>query len=193
MTSERGGRAIAGPGVRAFELVEHNCFACGSLNEHGLQLVLHVEPGRSWTELTLEERFEGWAGIAHGGILATILDEVMAWALVGDDTWGLTARMSIDFRRPARVGQLIRAEGRVLRTRRRLVETTGRIADARTGEELASATATYMAADPVRRQALQERYGFRFAGSGPPSDLGVGGLDTTPRREERTIVRSSAP
>ena len=79
MTSERGGRVIAGPGVRPFEVADHRCFACGSLNEHGIRLVLHVERGRSWTELELEPQFEGWAGIAHGGILCTILDEVMAW------------------------------------------------------------------------------------------------------------------
>ena len=66
----------------------HNCFACGTLNAHGLHLVFHVEQGRSWTELTLDRAFEGWEGIAHGGIVCTILDEVMAWALVGADNWG---------------------------------------------------------------------------------------------------------
>ena len=65
----------------------HHCFACGTLNIHGLHLELHVEDGRCWTELTLPERFEGWEGIAHGGIVCTILDEVMAWALV-DPTSG---------------------------------------------------------------------------------------------------------
>ena len=59
----------------------------------------------------MPRRFEGWEGIIHGGILCTILDEVMAWALVAQDSWGVTARMSIDFRRPVTVGQAIRAEG----------------------------------------------------------------------------------
>ena len=36
----------------------------------------------AWTELVLDFRFEGWAGVTHGGIIAAILDEVMAWALV---------------------------------------------------------------------------------------------------------------
>ena len=74
-------------------------------------LVLHVEPRRCWTELTLERRFEGWDGIAHGGILCTILDEVMAWSLVGEDNWGLTARMNVEFKKPVEIGQPIRAEG----------------------------------------------------------------------------------
>jgi acyl-coenzyme A thioesterase PaaI-like protein len=162
LTSERGGRVVAGPGVRPFVLGEHNCFACGSLNAHGLQLVLHVEQGRSWTELELESPFEGWSGIAHGGIVATILDEVMAWALVGEENWGLTARLAIDYKRPVPLARPIRAEGRVERTRRRLVDTTGIVTDAGTGEILAAATATYVAADPERRRELQARYGFRY-------------------------------
>jgi uncharacterized protein (TIGR00369 family) len=164
-----GGRIVAEPGVRPFEIAEHHCFACGSLNEHGMQLVLHVERRRSWTELRLDRRFEGWAGIAHGGILCTILDEVMAWALVGEENWGLTARLAVDFKRPVRVGQPIRAEGEVTRTRRRLVETAGRIKDAATGELLASGVATYVVADPERRAELQRRYGFRFVDRAVPA------------------------
>ncbi len=88
-----------------FEFEPHNCFACGSLNAHGLQLSLHLEDARSWTQLTLDERFEGWQGIAHGGIVSTILDEVMAWALVAEDNWGVTARMQVDFRKPVPIGR----------------------------------------------------------------------------------------
>src|SRR5215203_4010270 len=69
----------------AFEFEPHNCFACGTLNTHGLQLSIHLEEARSWTELTLDRRFEGWQEVAHGGIVCTILDEVMAWALVAED------------------------------------------------------------------------------------------------------------
>lgn len=169
---------MAGQGVRPFELADHHCFACGSLNEHGMKLDLHVEPGRAWTDLVLEDRFEGWSGIAHGGILATILDEVMAWALVGEDNWGLTARLAIEFRKPVPVGRRIRAEGTVVRTRRRLVETMGRIIDPATGGALVTATATYVAADPDRRAELEERYGFRYReieGAAVPTDGLAGG------------------
>ena len=78
MTSES--RVIDVPGVSRFEFAPHQCFACGTLNTSGMGLMLHVEPGRSRVELTLEPRFQGWDGIAHGGIVCTILDEVMAWA-----------------------------------------------------------------------------------------------------------------
>jgi acyl-coenzyme A thioesterase PaaI-like protein len=162
LTSDRAGGLLVGDGVRPFRIDDHRCFACGTLNEHGMRLLLHVEHSRAWTELELERRFEGWAGIAHGGILCTILDEVMAWALVGDDSWGLTARMQVDFRRPVPIEHPIRAEGSIVRRRRRLVETEGQLRDARDGQLLATATATYMAAPPDRRAALQARYGFRY-------------------------------
>ena len=154
------------PGVARFEIAPHHCFACGSLNTTGMQLELHVEPSRSWVELALEPRFQGWDGIAHGGILCTILDEVMAWALVGQDSWGLTARMGVDFKRPVTVGQALRAEGWVTRSRRRLVETAGQVVDRTSGDVLATATGLYVAADDARTQELRRRYGWRPLGDG---------------------------
>ncbi|MDQ2966265.1 MAG: PaaI family thioesterase [Chloroflexota bacterium] len=145
-----------------FELSSHNCFACGTLNAHGLHLLLHVEPGRSWSKVTLERPFEGWAGIAHGGILCTVLDEVMAWALVGNDNWGLTARLSVDFRKPVEIGRSFMAEGWVTRSRRRLFDTAGRLVDAESGIELARSEGVYVAAGDARKKELRERYGFRL-------------------------------
>jgi acyl-coenzyme A thioesterase PaaI-like protein len=145
------------------EVEPHNCFACGELNEHGLQLDLHVDGERCWTELTLEERFQGWDDIAHGGIVCTILDEVMAWSLAATDNWGLTARMSVDFRKPVRLGRRIRGEGWVIANRRRIIETAARLVDVESGEGLATATGTYVAADAERKRQLQARYRFRLA------------------------------
>jgi len=162
LTSEpRGGPATLDVCPSRFEFSPHHCFACGTLNTHGLQLDLHLEPGRSWTEVALADRFEGWEGVAHGGIVCTLLDEVMAWALVAEDHWGVTARMSVEFRRPVAIGQPIRAEGWITATRRRIVETAGRVVDRATGQELATATGTYVAADEDRKRELRERYGFR--------------------------------
>jgi uncharacterized protein (TIGR00369 family) len=160
LTSEVARQAIETPDGW-FEFAPHNCFACGSLNRNGLGLVHHVEPGRSWTELTLDHRFEGWEGIVHGGIVSTILDEVMAWALVGQDNWGVTARLSVEYKRPVTVGTPIRADGWVTRDRRRIVETAARIVDSSTGETLATGTGLYVAADAERKRFLQDRYAFR--------------------------------
>jgi uncharacterized protein (TIGR00369 family) len=154
--------AVATPVLLSYEdfrVRPHNCFACGELNEVGLHLQLRLEPGRCWTELEMPRRFEGWEGVIHGGILCTVMDEVMAWALVQEDNWGVTAKMSVDFRRPVTVGQRVRAEGWVTDTRRRIHSTAGRMVDAESGRELVRAEATYLAASGERKRELKERYG----------------------------------
>jgi acyl-coenzyme A thioesterase PaaI-like protein len=158
LTSEA--RVVDVPGVPRFEVAPHHCFACGTLNTSGIGLILHVEPNRAWTDVTLEQRFQGWDDIAHGGILCAILDEVMAWSLVAEDNWGLTARMSVGFRKPVEIGRPIRAEGWITRSRRRIVDTAARIVDTETGAELATATGVYVAADEDRKQQLRERYAY---------------------------------
>jgi uncharacterized protein (TIGR00369 family) len=145
------------------DLAPHSCFACGTLNTHGLHLELHAGDGRCWVELSIPERFQGWEGIAHGGIVSTILDEVMAWAVVETDIWGVTARMSTEFKRPVPIGRPIRGEGRVTSTRRRIVEAEGVITDVATGEVLARSTATFVGAPDAKKAELKARYGFRVA------------------------------
>ena len=173
MTSEAAATAVVRTTASTFEFSPHNCFGCGTLNSHGMQLDLHIETGRCWTELTLQPHFEGWQGIAHGGIVCTVLDEVMAWSLVGADNWGVTAKLSVAFKRPIRVGQPIRAEGWVTKERRRLVATAGTVVDMADGTVLASAEALYVAATEERKRELQQRYGFRMRADAP--ELGAGG------------------
>jgi acyl-coenzyme A thioesterase PaaI-like protein len=144
-----------------FAFEPHNCFACGTLNASGLHLDLHVDGERCWTDLEIPDRFQGWDEIAHGGIVATILDEVMAWSLVDADNWGLTARMSVDYKRPVPLGRPIHAEGWITESRRRIVTTAGRMVDGTNGELLATAEATYVAATDDRKRELKERYGYQ--------------------------------
>ena len=161
------------PTAGRLALAPHACFACGELSEHGMHLVLHVDGASSWTELKLPAAFQGWEGIAHGGIVATILDEVMAWALASADAWAVTARMTVEFRRPVVVGRRIRGEGRLVERRHRLLSTAGRLIDAETGAVLATAEGTYVEVPEKRKRELQERYRFRAAAADDPP----GGVD----------------
>ena len=144
-----------------FAFEPHNCFACGTLNASGLHLDLHVDGERCWTDLSIPARFQGWDEIAHGGIVSTILDEVMAWSLVDADNWGLTARLSVEFKRPIPLERPIHAEGWITESRRRIVTTAGRIVDRTSGELLATGEATFVAAPEDRKAELKERYGYR--------------------------------
>ena len=166
MTSDLGAAAEASTarlrdrnGAFAFE--PHRCFACGELNEHGLHLELHTDPEGAWVETTLEAAYQGWDAIAHGGIVCTLLDEVMAWSVIGQGTWGVTARLNVAFRRPVRTGRRIRAEGHVVSLHRRAAKTAGRVIDPETGDVFATAEGTFMAVPEGDLDRLQARYGMR--------------------------------
>jgi uncharacterized protein (TIGR00369 family) len=145
----------------AFDFEPHRCFACGELNEHGLHLAIHTDPTGSWAETTLEQQFQGWESVAHGGIVCTLLDEVMAWAVIGRGTWGVTARLNVTFRRPIPVGRAVRAEGWVVDESRRVHRAEGRVLDAMSGEVLATGESTFVAVPPNEVERLKARYGMR--------------------------------
>jgi acyl-coenzyme A thioesterase PaaI-like protein len=154
----------------AFDFDPHRCFACGELNEQGLHLAIHTDPNGAWTETTLEPRFQGWEAVAHGGIVCTLLDEVMAWSVIGRGTWGVTARLNVAFRRPIPVSRAIRAEGWVMDENRRGHRTGGRVLDADTGEVLATADGMFIAVPPDEVKRLKARYGMRRPEQGGTSE-----------------------
>jgi acyl-coenzyme A thioesterase PaaI-like protein len=154
------------------EFEPHHCFACGELNEHGLHLELHASPQGCWTEVTLEPRFQGWESVAHGGIVTTLLDEVMAWSVIGRGTWGVTARISVAFKKPVPVGVPLRAEGWVAEDRRRTFRTAGRVVEASSGTVLAEGEGMFVSAPPSQLEALKQRYRLRRTGDDSAPDLG---------------------
>lgn len=167
--SPAGGASDAGrQRVGRFDFAAHHCFACGQLNMAGLRLDLHAAGDRCWTETSLPARFQGWDGITHGGVVSAILDEVMAWSLIGADRLGFTARLEVDFRRPVPVERAIRAEGWIATRRRRRFDTQAQITDAATGEVLAEARAIYLAAPREQEANLRERYDIRVVDEAAP-------------------------
>jgi len=145
--------------VYRFVVPPHHCFVCGELNRRGLRLPIYASRGRAWTDLTLGPDFVGWADIAHGGILAALLDEVMGWALFEHDCWGVTGEMSVRYLRPVDVTRPIHVEGEVTQLTRRLFRTAGRISNA-DGEACTTAQAVYVAAGEQRKAELRAQYRF---------------------------------
>jgi acyl-coenzyme A thioesterase PaaI-like protein len=80
--------------------------------------------------LRIPERFQGYPGIAHGGILATILDELSGRALMigaGEDFFWVTAKLEVRYRKPTPTETPLTAVGWVVRERRRSAEVAGEI------------------------------------------------------------------
>lgn len=107
------------------------CFACGHRNPSGLALRFRWENGTAVAETLSRPSWVGWRGMVHGGILATILDEAMGWAVAERGWTGLTARITVHLRLPVAPGQQLTVRGWVERWRRRIARTA---ADLRTPE-----------------------------------------------------------
>jgi uncharacterized protein (TIGR00369 family) len=142
-----------------YGFADHHCFACGTTNPIGMGLRIELGERRASTTWVPGGDFVGWSDRVHGGLVATLLDEVMAWASSSDDAWAVTSSFSVRFHSPASPGEPLRAEAWVESRRRRIYEIRGEV---RAGERLvADATGTYLAASPTQKSELKERYGLR--------------------------------
>jgi uncharacterized protein (TIGR00369 family) len=130
-----------------------NCFVCGELNQAGLQARFYYDGNQAITELTAEKSFEGYFGIYHGGILSTLLDEVMIKSILAIDVVAVTVEMTVKFITPVQTGDRLRLAGRVISKKRRLYLTEGEV----TGEDgkvFATATGKYLEAKSDLKQQL---------------------------------------
>ena len=118
-----------------------HCFVCGLENDFGLHLSFYVdENNRIVSETQFPAHFQGYPGVVHGGIVATILDESIARAATAADPNRimLTGKLTTRYRKPAPVGKPLRAVGEVIRDRGRMVECASYLYD-QDGELLAQA------------------------------------------------------
>jgi uncharacterized protein (TIGR00369 family) len=143
---------------RRYAFADHHCFACGGTNPIGMRLKIEIGHGVARTKWVASEDFVGWSDKIHGGIIATLLDEVMAWAPSSDDAWAVTAEMTIRYRSPALPGEELLAMGRVVGQRRRIYDVRGEVRGA-DGRVIAEGSGRYLGAAPSDKAALKERYG----------------------------------
>ena len=95
---------------------DRSCFACGRDNPAGLHMDFATDGEKLYSRLVLPETLCGWEGIAHGGIVATVLDEIMSWTAVHLlERLILTRRIGVEYLRPVPTGTVIRVEGWVER------------------------------------------------------------------------------
>ena len=107
---------------------------------------LEVGEGRSRVQLVVSDQHLRSRGIAHGGLVATLLDTALGWAAGSKAPEGLdvvTAQLNINFIRPARPGEVLIAWGEVQHAGRRTAVARGEIQTA-DGALIATGTATMM-------------------------------------------------
>jgi len=94
---------------------DHYCFGCSPVNPSGLQMNFFADRNTVFSNVTIPEHLCGWSNIAHGGVLTTILDEIMSWtALHFIKRITMTKSMNIEFIKPVYIHNPLKAEGKVL-------------------------------------------------------------------------------
>jgi acyl-coenzyme A thioesterase PaaI-like protein len=121
-----------------------HCFGCGPLNMDGLRLTFTPGPDGSVAEYVIPDRFQSWAGMTHGGVVALMLDEAVGWAAWHGGHPGVTGRLQVSYRRPLKLGEAVRIVGKVDKIRRTLVYVSACVENRDDHSRVADATATLM-------------------------------------------------
>jgi len=127
---------------------DNGCFVCGNNNPIGLKLLFKTNGKTSMSRIVFSENYEGWKGMIHGGILSTVLDEVMIKSANNEGFTCVTAELKIRYRKPCLTGEEYRLEGSVSEVKRNLVFTKGKIINTK-GETIASSTGKLFVVDPA--------------------------------------------
>ena len=96
-----------------------SCFVCGSQNRSGLNLRFFTDGRMVQARFIPCAEHNGFAGLVHGGITATVLDEVMVWACaVSQKRFCFSAEMTVRYLKPIQTGTEIIARGEMLQNKR---------------------------------------------------------------------------
>jgi len=133
---------------------DNYCFVCGQDNPWGLKIAVRYDEAEmtAATELSLPKEYQGWTDVIHGGILSTLLDELMAhavWKFAGP---GLTLGMEVRFHAPLKPGEAIQVRG-VLKTpngKRRQAEAE--IIRLQDGQRIASGKSRFLLLEPNKAE-----------------------------------------
>lgn len=107
-----------------------HCFVCGLENPSGLKMTFYsLKEGEVQAECTVPEPFQGYPGVVHGGVVASMLDEVTGRAHWGENNpqFMVTAQLNVRYRKPVPVGQPLRLAGQAGIREGRVARATGQI------------------------------------------------------------------
>ena len=140
--------------------IDHNmCFGCGPANKSGLAMKFHGNDDLVYSEIIVPDHLVGWHGVVHGGILSTILDEVMSWgAIFLTRRFIMTKTMTVNYHKPVLVGDRLRVESEIGdRVSERECLMKGRILNSK-GELSVSSSGTFaiFTIDSIRKMGFMK-------------------------------------
>jgi uncharacterized protein (TIGR00369 family) len=145
-------RTLHGHGTKHLKIpkgVRNRCFGCGRDNPEGMRLKFFLDENRRRCigRFRLPKRYVGPPGHAHGGVIATILDEAMGKVNKLRHVVAMTRSMEVEYLKPVPLGKPITVEGYELRVQGRKHTNVAEIRNAK-GELLARSTGLFIAIDP---------------------------------------------
>lgn len=94
---------------------QSNCFGCGTENNIGLAMRFYTDDVKLYSKIIVPDHLGGWDNITHGGVISTMLDEIMSWtAIYLLKRFILTKTMTVNFYKPVRLGDELVIEGEVV-------------------------------------------------------------------------------
>jgi acyl-coenzyme A thioesterase PaaI-like protein len=136
------------------------CFFCGPATG-GLALELHYQEKGAFCGFVAQEKFQGFDGMLHGGIVTGILDEVMWWALVMEkQVICATSKIEVHFKKPILCGDMYRASGCLTGTTGRTYLVSGQLED-EAGHVCARSTGSFRAIGKFTMEDVVKYLDFR--------------------------------
>lgn len=129
----------------------NHCFVCGPGNPIGLRLPFRLEDGVCRAEFVPGPNHGGYQNLTHGGIIYSVLDDVMANWLFLQGTRGHTAKVEIRYREPLPLGEPLLLEGRLVKRKGRVVIMQGTARRASDLALVAEAEGSFMIVDEGQR------------------------------------------
>src|SRR3954465_5762624 len=148
LTAYRFMKKAHGHDTKTISMPVNRCFACGKDNPDGMHLKFYFDEKqrRAFSRFRLARRYQGPPGHAHGGIIATILDEAMGKVNKLRSVIALTKTMDIEYLRPVPLGRRLTAVGRESTVRGRKHYNVAEIRN-EAGEVLARSKGIFIAVD----------------------------------------------
>ncbi len=102
---------------------DNMCFACGKNNPQGLQLEFSFNEREQYVETTFipSPVYQGWQGVVHGGIIATLMDECMAKLAQFLGYRVVTASLTMRFKDVAKTGKPLTVRGEITKLSKKLI------------------------------------------------------------------------
>ncbi len=117
--------------VAAMQPISRDCLVCGTENALGVKAHFYETESKELIALfTLRNQHQSYPGIAHGGISATVLDEVIGRAIMIDhdhQTFGMTLDLQVRYRKPVPLDVELKVVGRINADKGRLFEGSGEL------------------------------------------------------------------